>query len=929
MQRLGLLMVGLLCCGWMPHGYYNPVLIPSQRSILNMNFIDFTYEYAFIDHVVNGGSAGLSPVGTGSFASPGYWNVNGNPTWATGSSNANLDAQGWPQNYTAVNSSGLAFGNHIFVPASSNYGAVSGHGYVIQWSGDCQLTLNTSLGGSGTITWSNDTLISGSNYTRNSNGNWQGTNVQLAANLTNTGNQEIGWRITNTGQFTGAYCHGLHIYRQDDQTDFNNGLIFRAAWKNILLVQDASAIRFMNWHGGAGITPYRWENRAPFPNAVYGGAYANVSLPYGDTGGSNNSYTLAGVTGTPAAMQHGEIVTTRLNASMVNSQSGGYAVSAIAQCAPGSTCTCGSGSGQVTTSSAYPFNVGDPIVFVTSSASGMTQINYYNTTVGQICDATHFNTTINTTSFSAFTSGHVDPYVSLNLAGLGAYPIMDPTGTIYAGEFGSANYFHINDVRNLVFDKTISGSRNGSGNLVPGVWISLFQTDNGTPAFFQPAIQAPIEVCATLIKELNALSPVHPIDMYLNLPDTALSSMDPDYLASSNYTYNAVNLAKSIIPNNRHIFLEVVSNECWHANSDNFPCATYYEQRALLRANQPPGITGQAYMYGLRAVVASTDIVAQNGVDPRVHFILAGQGAVGISSVSGQPNYSKAFGGPLFYEDAVVQALTSVSKTGNTHTNGTIDGIASVAGLYQGWGVSCAQCAAGTQITAVGTNSITVSPSTTGTASSVALTLYPPPISYMWGWAFASYFDVPASYMTASGTGSFTDDSAMYAGTSPYSSPNQAQAIANFVTQLTTCDGTGCSSSQSTALYESLATSYSAAFSPIGAYTIEYEGAQDWQTAAGSIYQGHTITSADQLFLLAVQGSANWSTALQAFFTSFRSNTLTVMPALYVMVDESCQWGYVTANCTTSNPDDYSGGVEGGALNTPWTVNGTVNQGLQ
>ena len=82
-----------------------------------------------------------------------------------------------------------------------------------------------------------------------------------------------------------------------------------------------------------GIVPVSGgRNRAPYPYAVYGGAYATVSLPYGDTTGSNNTYALAGVTGTPGAMQHGEIVTTRLNASMVNSQAGGYTVGAIAQC---------------------------------------------------------------------------------------------------------------------------------------------------------------------------------------------------------------------------------------------------------------------------------------------------------------------------------------------------------------------------------------------------------------------------------------------------------------------------------------------------------------------------------------------------------------------------------------------------------------------
>lgn len=986
-------------------------LVPSQRTVLNMNFMDGTYEYRFIDHVLSGDR--LSPIDNGDFTTPGYFYTPANPFWSTGSSNANLDSNGYPQNVAVTDTH--VFGNHILLPASTNYGGTVGHGYVIKWTGDCRLNFTA-----GTWTTQSHTLT---NYTLNGNGDWSGTTGEVVATYTGS-KAQIGWRIARTGQFSGAYCRDVHIFREDDRSDFDAGKVFRTPWKNIILTQDPSVIRFMNWHGGNDAFPARWDNRAPYPHAMYGGNVFTQSPPYGDaTASTANVFTASSATGMPVAMQHGEIATVRLATSMTKSASGGKTVTAIAKC-NGGTCTCSAGNGQVT-STAHGWSTGDKVIFQTATGSGMTEINLYNSTV-TVCDADHFNTTIDTTSFTTFTSGTVAAYVTLNIGARGAYPIMSSDATTPLGAVGSVNYFHQYDIRTLYFDKTVAGSRDGSGNLVAGVWLIYASTDLGVPQNFGQFLLTPPEICAQLVKELNDMSPVRRIDMWLNIPARAMMTMDPDYTSGAGYTYNAINAAKSILPASAHIFVEY-SNETWNEGGAAFTQVSYVQARAYLRSGRAYGLTSINYFSAVRSVVLATDISAALGADPRVHLVLAGQGYNGIAS--GSNNYIRAFGDSgvtsggqaLYYGDAAISALPTIAKTGNTHTSGTIDGIASTTSLTQGMWIECADCGSGVQITSViGANSIAVSPATTATNSSVALTIAYTPINYHWGFAWGSYFDPPTSHTTnftasiapggsagvmtvtvapdsyplvvgdfvvasgistnpnttitgtstsnssacgsactgsgsstgtyavsvsqtltsramtknqymnyTAGTGTFTDDSALYSGTNNTVNgggnyvgvANPTQAVANFVAQVSSGDD-----SQSTAAFKALAISYSAAFAPLGKYSIGYEGGAEWQVQPNDVYGGHTLTANDSTFMLAAQGSSAWSTAFQSWLTSFKANSLSVMPPLYVMVEN--RWGYTTVNNGAADPDTYSGGVEGGALNTTWTTNGTANQSI-
>lgn len=973
----------------------------------NVNFLDNTYDYQFIDHIRVGGSGpGLSPLG-GSYASPSYYLTLGNPTWSTDPAGANLDAAGYPQNFTQMNANGVVWGSHLLLPASSDYGSVVGHGYVVRWTGDCRLTLSP-----GTWTVQSQT---GPNYTLNGNGDWSGSDQRIV--ITYTGgaqNQQISWRITQSGQFAGNYCRDVHFYREDDEADFLAGKMFRTAYKNILIAQMPSAIRFMNWLGPNNSMLSRFENRAPVNAPLYGGSYWTLSPPYGQTAGTGNDYTLAAATGTPASMVHGEIATARLDHSMVNSNGGGYAISSLIKCNPGVTC----GGVQGTTSTAHNFVVGDKVIIRTSFSSGMTEVNYRNTTITSVAASNAFETAIDTTTFSTFTTGTIVPYVSLQV-GSGndrvPYPVMDTQAANPVASVGSANFFHANDIRTFYFDKTVFGSRDGSGNLVPGVWMTQTASSGGTNPAVSPAVaDVPIEVATKLVTELNEMSGGKRIDMYMVMPSRALLSMDPDYSGPSSYSYQYVSTALSGLPATSHLFIELTPNETWNGPSASFTQYQYLIQRAYLRNGIAGAITPNNYMTSLRFTVARNDIVAALGDHPRVHFVMGGQGAAGLSATAniGGVNDQRVYGNSMYYNDPVIQAVPQINKTGSTHTNTTLDGLSSTSDLRVGMGITKADVPAGTQINSI-TNSTTVVMTAAASGTSTGVVGFTPtPISYAWGFAWGSYFDPPTNHtagtftgtisgttltvtgaagsptlsigdfivgagvstnpntmITALGTGTggngtytvsvsqsvgpvamtknqymayttgtltFTDDSAMFNGTNNSGNgggnytgaPNQAQAIANLNYMLSTATG----DSQSVPLYTGLAATYSSRLSPLGVYSIQYEGGYEINPAVGASYGGHTMTSADQAFVLAWQASADWSTTLQAFFTAYRALPMTVMPAsLYVMI--SPQWGYTSLTnavlCgSTACPDTYFGGVEGGSLNQTWTDNGTVNQSL-
>jgi hypothetical protein len=760
------------------------IFTPSQRTMQNVNFLDFTYDYQFIDHVRVGGSGpGLSPLG-GTYASPTYYTTLGNPSWSTDPAGAHLDAAGYPQNFTQLNANSVVWGSHLLLPKSSDYGDTVGHGYVIRWTGDCRLTLSP-----GTWTVQSQT---GANYTLNGNGDWQGTNQRIVVTYTGGAqNQQISWRVTQSGQFAGlgnGYCRDFRFLREDDEADFDAGKVFRTGYKDILIAQMPSALRFMNWLGPNNSMVSRFENRAPANAALYGGSYWTLSPPYGQTAGTGNDYTLAAATGTPVSMQHGEVATARLDRSMLNPNGSGYAVSAIALCNPGTTCTPGA---QVTTSAAHPFAVNDKVVFRTSFSSGMTQANYLNATITAVADTTHFETNVNTTTFSAFTSGTVVPFVTLDVGGRGAYPVMDTQGSVPIANVGSINFFHANDIRTFYFDKTVFGSRDGSGNLVPGVWMTQTQTSGGSSPHIGPVVSdVPIEVAATLIKELNEMSPTKRIDMYMVMPARALLSMDPDYSGASSYSYNVVNAALAVLNTTTsltppRLFFELTPNETWNGPSVTFTQYQLLIQKAYLRNGIAGAITPNNYMSALRFKVARDDIIASMGVHPRVHFVMGGQGAAGLNaSLLGGVNDQRVYGNSMYYSDAYVQALPKIAKTGTSNTNTTLNGLGSTSDLRVGMGITKADVPLGTQINSIASaTSVIMSAAATG-SSTGATSFTPTPITDAWGFAWGSYFDPPTNHTQGTWTGTIIGDQLTVTGTcvpSCGANPSPVLSVGDFI----------------------------------------------------------------------------------------------------------------------------------------------------
>jgi hypothetical protein len=566
----------------------------SKRSIINVNFVDGIYDYQFINHILVG-ALGVAPVGN-SFATGQVWNK------------AILDANGWPN--SAIG--GKSWGNHFLVPASSVYSS-----YVITWEGQGELQLTAGK-------W---TASAGKNYTMQGNGHFRGTNARIQ--ITYSGpRQQIGWRVLQTNQSGGGYFRNLRIFRAEDEGDLNAGMVFRRAYKNMLVNLDPSAIRSMNWTGGNDAQQTRFENRAVPTYATYGGSNPTISPAYTETSGTN-LYSLEAVPGTPTQMLHGEIVQTRIGTGVL--RAGAKTVAAITRSNPG-----------IVTSIAHGFRTGDKIIHRISS--GMGQLDYLPISISVI-DDDHYSIGLDTTSFSQFVAGQAMEYISLNVGGRGEYPIVFSDGTTPASSY-SNNYIRAGDYKTFFFDKTLTASKDAAGNAVYGVW--LFSTS--APQNYLPYnAGVPLEICTALIRELNAMNPRSPIDMWITIPHKGLLSMDPDYALASNFAIGSVRVVLNGangyggLPKQNNLFVEY-SNETWNWS---FPQTSYLARKGYLR--DPSSGSSTSYMASLRSVVMVKDIESEFGAEPRIKFVLSGQGSSGIEK--GSQNYNRAFGTTQFAKD--------------------------------------------------------------------------------------------------------------------------------------------------------------------------------------------------------------------------------------------------------------------------------------
>lgn len=298
-----------------------------------------------------------------------------------------------------------------------------------------------------------------------------------------------------------------------------------------------------------------------------------------------------------------------------------------------------------------------------------------------------------------------------------AYPCVGTTGgspfAIFAAGRNASSYY------TAWFDKTLSCQTDGSGNYIKGAWIFV-----NNPSAHNGDV--PIEVCVALINELNAMSPAHTIGMWMNIPEWGLSSMDPDYVSTSDWAVNAADTVlnpSSVVRTsgysalgysgstklNSPVLIIEYSNEPW-----NFGAAQYGYLLSRGIQRWPTIYPYQDYqdMQSLRSTCMVRDVKAalSGSLLTNTKFILGMFGTDGMVATTSNQNYAVCFAGnvtanPIFAGDWYINDTLVTSGS---------------------WGT---------------------------------------PISNHDGVAPASYFDPVSGYYNAFGVGSFSDDSAMYNGT--------------------------------------------------------------------------------------------------------------------------------------------------------------------
>lgn len=573
----------------------------SKRSVRNADGGD-AYNYMYIDHFKLQDAWG--PVSLS-------W-LNSAPNW----NSAILDANGYPNISTT-----RAFGGGIRIRSSANY---SGN-YIFDGLGTGQISFPSA-----NATYTVNVGLS-SNVTVNSNGNWTLTGSPFRVVFTYSGpRQLLSYSIGSTDPgATGAYMRTLRFYRSVDEADLIAGKIFCSDYKSVIVAEDPSAFRSLDMNAVNGTYYCRFPQRTPLGYATYRGDNWNASPPYGDTGITGvNSMTLAAATGTPASMQHGELVMCRVGTALARCAAGQIAIQAITNANPGKI-----------TANGHGFNTGDRVIIPEREA--MTQLYMVPLTI-TVVDVNNFTIGIDTTSFSVFggAGSHVAAYIDLQV-GSGndrtPYPIQWVSGSQPAGIFGG-NYFTQGSYIALVFDKTISGKANTSGVFTMGAWITRTSFGaSSTPILFG----APPEVVGILINELNSMSPAKPIDLWYPMPSNGLLSMDPDYVSGDNYHVGVINLLLNGnggsfggITGNRKIFIEN-SNETWN----NFSQGTFYAWKAVMRWGYGIGgaldyRTDYTDMGVVRSQVMTRDIKASFPGNARLKFVMSGQGTYGYAGTN-------------------------------------------------------------------------------------------------------------------------------------------------------------------------------------------------------------------------------------------------------------------------------------------------------
>ena len=656
----------------------------SKRSIININSFSI-FQYAFIDHFKEQDQWG--PVGS---------------AWASGKNfNAMVDTAGYPNSRLA---SDRPFGGGVRVPSSVNYSGSYildgfGTGRIRLLAGAWKPVARTNV----RCSVSNDAVISA---TGTDTSRWS---VQLLyagpAHL-------IPYSIDQTSSGPGGYpLNGLRLYRSDDAADLAAGKVFRTPYKQALVDLAPSAIRFMDWNRANDSKECRFENRKKPDYASYATdhSYWNAGPRYLDTSG-HNQMLLDAAPGMPTSMQHGEIALCRISASggMIRTNQAA-SISEITRANPGVVTAARHGyltkdqvvhavpsaNGMaeldsrvctitVITPDTYSIGIDTSrfsafkpnatltgrskknsaiLSFASVPQDGSIAAGFGVVGPGVPAGALVSKSTRTTITLSApatteqtdasfiFSDCRAKQFISLNVGGRGAYPVIFTDGSSSASQYGD-DYLKAGDYKTFYFDKTIAAQKDNLGKWMFGVWMF---NNGGSTNGHQAGV--PTEICTALVNELNAMKPVQPIHMWITIPHWAMLSMDPDYSEASNFATNTVDLilngssGYAGLNNRCNLFVEY-SNETWNSAGTQFSQTPYLARRGNFRW---PASTSGDYvsMVSLRSCLMCRDIQSAFPANQRIKLILAGQGTQGIGP--GTLNYLRAFGGSanFFTNDAL------------------------------------------------------------------------------------------------------------------------------------------------------------------------------------------------------------------------------------------------------------------------------------
>ena len=897
-------------------GTGTPVQALTSRSLLSLNYTYNNPSYAWINFF-NGSNATWYPYSS---------------SWATGQAfNASLfDASG---NLTYSYSSGEIVGAGLVIPPGTEYSGTycldSGdtthaqsftlNSDTASWSQASNTTCaNGSCTGSGvTISGSNKFVISGTNWC-------------IPLTFSGTGGFIHITMTANDPSATGAYERDVRLYEQPDATDLANGLVFRRAFKQPLVNLDPGFIRFVNWdgpgHQGDAIG-VRFENRMPVLNGAVSYAGFNVCgvVPYTDITGTD-AYSLAAGTAsgcsslsTPGALTHGDIVTARVDHA--NSQ--GNCTGGVC---PAITAITNATEAVVTTATAHGFVAGE-VVYLFISNAGMPTLNLFPVTIQNDANltSTTFGINFNSTSAGTFNSGtcgtgtvstcSVMPYISLNLNGMGARPIVQENSVGSIALFGSTS-FSANAYITLVYDKLMSGLTDGSGNPIQGVWHS-----RGSSSFGPINWSAPIEMQVELINELNAMLPNGrpPINMWFNLPFMSMVSIDPDYSSGSEYPVNALNT----ILNGANgyaglcakcsVILEM-SDETWNTG---YPATYWFTNVGLQRWGTSLTSASDFTSYStFRLAQIIADVKASPYYNSRRVFFDDGGQQVG--TVTTFPNLPRIYGDYAMLQDAQWpggQTSFTGSQSGTTLT--------AVSGLSVGETVtdSSGSLAKPTTILAnLGGGQYTVSASkTVGSETMIAAEA---PMAMADIFSGGAYFVASSTVIDADIT-QCSNDAATYGIPS-----SQVTADVNQIADDTATTG----GSQTIASTETQNANFAAVISVFG--TNKYKG--DYEGGLGYSPTGYTgvcpnCAAWSESCINLVYQSQEWANQQQAYFNSFKNTANLAVPGVYLLNNYSVSGSSASAAWEWSNgytPDSYSGGVEGAGITLNFTAMTNYNAGL-